>query len=149
MRRILIVFVAIIAASCDKPFISSIPSYPVYLELDLDFEDSALIPLLSYRIYTPQNINQAVEKTGFGGVLVFHGNAAMNAYYAFDVACPHEASRSVAVTVDDDHLYATCPACHTRYDLTSGAANPVDGPGHEQLKPYRVSLVGHLLYVRN
>ncbi|MDR1344218.1 MAG: (2Fe-2S)-binding protein [Tannerellaceae bacterium] len=151
MKRILICLLALIGSSCEKAFISSIPDYPVYLELDLDFEDNALLTPLAYKIYTPQNVNQAVERTGFGGVLVFRGlgNTGTNACYAFDTACPYEASRSVTVGVDDAHLYALCDKCQTKYDLTSGAANPVSGPGREPLKPYRVWSNGNKIYVGN
>ncbi|MDR1356949.1 MAG: (2Fe-2S)-binding protein [Tannerellaceae bacterium] len=150
MKRILLCLLALASSSCEKAFVSSIPDYAVYLELDLDFEDNALLPVLAYKIYTPQNVNQAVEKTGFGGVLVFHGiGAGTNPYHAFDAACPYEANRSITVAVDEDHLYATCPKCQTRYDLASGAGNPVSGPGHEQLKPYRVSVVGNKIRVGN
>ncbi|MDR1259175.1 MAG: (2Fe-2S)-binding protein [Tannerellaceae bacterium] len=146
MKRIFLCLLALIGSSCEKAFISSIPNYPVYLELDLAFEDNVLVPVLAYKIYTPQNVNQAIEKTGFGGVLIFHG---INAYHAFDAACPHEASRTVTVGVDDDHLYAVCPRCQTKYDLTSGVANPVSGPGREQLKPYRVWGSDSKIYVGN
>jgi nitrite reductase/ring-hydroxylating ferredoxin subunit len=146
MKHIFFCLLVLTGSSCEKAFISSIPNYPVYLELDLAFEDNALIPVLAYKIYTPQNVNQAVEKTGFGGVLVFHG---IGAYYAFDTACPHEVSRSVTVDVDNEHLYAVCPRCQTKYDLTSGVANPVSGPGHEQLKSYRVWSNDNKIYVGN
>jgi nitrite reductase/ring-hydroxylating ferredoxin subunit len=145
-RTFLLCLPALCTLSCEKSYLSSIPDYPVYLALDLTFEDKGLLPVSAYKIYTPANINQATEKTGFGGVLVYHG---IDSYYAFDTACPHEANRSVTVEVDDNHLYATCPKCHTQYDLLSGMGNPVSGPGREQLKPYRVRQNGNILYVEN
>jgi nitrite reductase/ring-hydroxylating ferredoxin subunit len=138
---------ALALTACEKAYVSSIPNYPVYLELDLDFEDRDLLPIPSFKIYTSLNINQASEKTGFGGVLVYHG---ADTYYAFDAACPHEASRSITVDVTDESLlYATCPKCGTQYDLMSGAGNPVSGPGKERLKPYNVRLNRNILYVGN
>ncbi|MDR1557487.1 MAG: (2Fe-2S)-binding protein [Tannerellaceae bacterium] len=137
-------------SSCSKAYVSSIPDYPVYLELDLVFEDKDLIPVPAYKIYTPGNINQDVERTGFGGILVYHGlnSAGMDAFYAFDAACPYEASRTTTVSVSDDHLYAVCPQCGSRYELLNGIGNPVEGPGREQLKAYHVSRNGNKIYVQ-
>jgi nitrite reductase/ring-hydroxylating ferredoxin subunit len=151
MKRIALCLLALALNACGKTYISSIPDYPVYLELNLTFEAKNLLPVSAYQIYTPQNIDQAIEKTGFGGVLVYHGigSAGTDAYFAFDAACPHEANRSVTVEVDDNHLYAICPKCHTQYDLMSGSGTPVSGPGREQLKPYRVWVSNNIIYVSN
>jgi nitrite reductase/ring-hydroxylating ferredoxin subunit len=137
-------------SSCNKVYVSSIPDYPVYLELDLTFEDKNILPISAYKIFTPGNVNQAVERTGFGGVLVYHGlnSEGLDAYYAFDTACPYEASRTTTVTVSDDHLYAVCPKCQSRYELLNGIGNPVNGPGYERLKSYHVSGSGSKIYVR-
>jgi nitrite reductase/ring-hydroxylating ferredoxin subunit len=142
---------AFLLSACNKAYISSIPDSPVYLELDLTFEDKDLLPASAYKIFTPQNIGQSVEKTGFGGVLVYHGlsGSGTGAYYAFDIACPYEASRSVTLHVDDDHLHAVCPKCESRYELLFGLGNPVGGPSRERLKPYRVSVSGNKIYVGN
>ncbi|MDR1918280.1 MAG: (2Fe-2S)-binding protein [Tannerellaceae bacterium] len=151
MKRIFFCLLALLLNSCDKTYISSIPHYQVYLELDLTFEDKDLLPTSAYKIFTPQNINQSIEKTGFGGVLVYHGldGSGADAYYAFDRACPHEANRSITVEVDEDHLYALCPKCQSKYELIYGIGNPVSGPAREQLKSYQVLLSGNKVYVRN
>jgi nitrite reductase/ring-hydroxylating ferredoxin subunit len=147
MKHILWGLLVLLTTSCGKAYISSIPDYPVYLRLDLTFEDKDLLPVQAYKIYTQVDVNQATEKTGYGGVLVYHG--INDVYCAFDAACPYEANRSITVEVDDNHLYAVCPKCHTQYDLLSGMGNPESGPGREQLKPYRVWVDGRILYVKN
>ncbi|MDR1937223.1 MAG: (2Fe-2S)-binding protein [Tannerellaceae bacterium] len=152
MKRIFFCLLVFFINSCDKVHISSIPYYQVYLELDLTFEDKDLLPTSAYKIFTsPKNINQSIEKTGFGGVLVYHGldGSGADAYYAFDMACPYEANRSVTVEVDEDHLHAVCPKCRSKYELMFGLGNPVSGPAREQLKPYQVSVSGNKIYVRN
>jgi nitrite reductase/ring-hydroxylating ferredoxin subunit len=151
MRRALFCVLAVLILSCDKPYISSIPDYPVYLELDLDFEDKALKEIQAYHIYTKDNINQDIERTGFGGVLVYHGisDNGMGAYYAFDAACPHEAKRTVTVEVDVDRIYAVCPKCQSKYELLNGIGNRISGPSQEQLKSYQVQTVGSKVYVRS
>jgi nitrite reductase/ring-hydroxylating ferredoxin subunit len=137
--------------SCDKTYISSIPDYPVYLELDLDYEDKALKAIQAYHIYTQKDINQDIERTGFGGVLVYHGisDNGTGAYYAFDAACPHEANRTVTVEVDADRIYAVCPKCQSKYELLNGIGNRISGPSKEQLKAYHVQTVGNKVYVRS
>jgi nitrite reductase/ring-hydroxylating ferredoxin subunit len=151
MKRLLYCLLALALNSCDETYTSSIPYSQVYLELDLTFEDKDLASLSAYKIYTSGNINQSVEKTGFGGVLVYHGisGAGTDAYYAFDTACPHEANRSVTVEVDGEHLHATCPECGSKYDLLFGLGNPVSGPAREELRSYQVVLSGNKIYVRN
>jgi nitrite reductase/ring-hydroxylating ferredoxin subunit len=134
--------------------VSTIPDFPVYLELDLRFEDKNLVPIQAYTVFTPQNINQALEKTGYGGVLVYHGlnNTATTSYYAFDASCPHEASRTTVITVDKDHIYAICPKCGSKYELLNGIGNPVSGPSLQEgyyLKSYHVSVNGDRITVRN
>lgn len=138
--------------SCDKKYISSIPDYPVYLELDLNFEDKDLIPVQAYKIFTSANINQAVERVGYGGVLVYHGlsnTAGTDAYYAFDLSCPHEASRTVTVEVDENSVYAVCPKCGSQFELLNGIGNRISGPTDEYLKSYQVSVSGNRIIVRN
>jgi nitrite reductase/ring-hydroxylating ferredoxin subunit len=151
MKRIFLCLLAFSLYSCGKTYISSIPNYPVYLELNLAYDAKDLLPMQSYKIYTPGNIDQAIEQTGFGGVLVYHGIGAsgMDAWFAFDAACPHEANRSVTVEVDDDHIYAICPKCQTKYELMSGSGRPESGPGREQLKPYHVRVSNNIIYVSN
>ena len=134
--------------NCDTTYRSSIPSAPVYIELNLNYEDADLIPIQAAKFFTRgQNINLAVESAGYGGVLVYH--ALDNNYYAFDAACPHEASPSVIVRMDDDNIHATCRKCQSRYDLSYGNANPVSGPSREALRRYTIMGSGDRLIVRN
>jgi nitrite reductase/ring-hydroxylating ferredoxin subunit len=152
MKRLLIYLFAFLSAgACDKTYVSSIPDYLVYLELDLSFEDNALVAVQGYRIYTQENINSAIESAGFGGVLVYHGisSAGADAYYAFDAACPVEASRSVTIEIDSTGVQAVCPKCQSRYELFYGLGAPVSGPGKEQLRRYNVTVSGNKVYVRN
>jgi nitrite reductase/ring-hydroxylating ferredoxin subunit len=151
--RILVCLLFITISSCDKKYVSNIPDFPVYLELDLRFEDRDLLGVQAYKVLTSKNINQAIEKTGYGGVLVYHGlSTAGTSYYAFDISCPHEATRSVVVEVDDDAIYAVCPKCGSKYHLLNGIGNPVSGPSQQEgyyLKPYTVSTNGDRIIVNN
>jgi len=151
MKRTFLALILFALSACEATQRSSIPDYPVYLELDLTFEDRDLIPIQASKIYTQRNINQAVEQTGYGGVLIYHGinSVGGSAYYAFDAACPNEASSAVTVAVDKDQVYAVCPQCHSQYELLNGIGNPVSGPSKERLKPYNVFQSGQIIYIRN
>lgn len=154
MRRILSLLLVCGSLSCADTIETRIPYRPVNLELDLTYQDKALKAVQAYKLYTQQNIDQANEQTGFGGVLVFHGlsGSGTSAFYAFDAACPHEASASVIVEVDDAAIYAICPRCGSKFELLNGLGNPIEGPCAEEkqaLKPYQVSTNGNKIYIYN
>ncbi|MDR2496120.1 MAG: Rieske 2Fe-2S domain-containing protein [Tannerellaceae bacterium] len=134
--------------ACDTTYRSSIPDSPVYIEVNLDYEDADLIPLQASKFFSRgQNINLAIESAGYGGVLVYH--ALDDNFYAFDAACPHEANPTAIVRIDEDRLHATCPKCESRYDLSYGNGNPVSGPSREALRRYTVVRSGSKLIVRH
>lgn len=151
MKRILACLLLLTVFSCTKTIESGIPYRPVYLELDLTYQDKALKASYASKIYTQKNIDQKVEQTGFGGVLVYHGLSSngTDAYYAFDAACPYEAQSNITVAVDKDGIYAVCPKCGSKYELLNGLANPVEGPAERYLQPYPVTMDGDKIYIRN
>lgn len=139
---------------CTETIDNRLPYRPVNLELDLTYQDKELNGILSHKIYTQQNIDQANEQTGFGGVLVYHGvsSAGTDAFFAFDAACPNESSSSVKVQVDETSIYAICTRCGSKFDLSNGIGNPVEGPcatEKQGLRIYRVDRNGQKLYVHN
>lgn len=150
-KRICLVMGLLATFACSKTYNTSIPSYEVYLELDLTYEDKALKAPYAYKIYDQHNINQMIERTGFGGVLVYHGLSGdgTETYYAFDAACPHEANRDVRVEVDEDGLHFVCPKCNSKFNLQFGGGYRVSGPAEENLKRYQVIMEGNKIYVRN
>jgi nitrite reductase/ring-hydroxylating ferredoxin subunit len=150
--RITVCLLFITISSCDKTYVSNIPDFPVYLEVDLRYEDKDLVPIQAYKIFTSKR--KDIERTGYGGVLVYHGlnNMGSTSYYAFDISCPHEATKSVVVAVDNDKIYAVCPKCGSKYELLNGIGNPISGPSQQEgyyLKPYTVSTNGDRIIVSN
>lgn len=143
-----------ICLSCAKTIETRIPYRPVNLELDLTYQDKALNAIQAHKTYTQQHIDQANERTGFGGVLVFHGlsGSGTDAFYAFDAACPYEASTQVLVEVDDAAVNAVCPKCGSQFELLNGLGNPVAGPSAEEkqaLQRYVVNRDGNKIYIHN
>ncbi|MDR2120401.1 MAG: hypothetical protein LBP64_05955 [Tannerella sp.] len=144
MKRLILLLFLLIPA-CDEP-INPVPDYPVHLELDMTFEDRELRDVPSSKAFTIKNINAATERAGFGGVLVVH--AVDGLFYAFDMACPHEANRSILVAADENTLNAVCPKCGTKYDIAFGTGAP-NGVGRNYLKKYTVINSGTRLTVSN
>lgn len=139
---------------CTEKIEMRIPVRPVYLELDLTYQDKELNAIPSWKIYNQSNVDQAGEYTGFGGVLVYHGLDASggDCFYAFDAACPYEASSGVTLSVDEAGIYAICPKCNSRFELLNGIGNPVEGVAAEarfRLKNYQVERSGGKIYVFN
>lgn len=148
------IVVATVPFGCTETIENRLPYRMVNLELDLTYQDKQLNGVLAHKIYTQQNIDQANEQTGFGGVLVYHGvsSSGMDAFFAFDAACPNEASSNVRVAVDESSIYAICPKCGSKFDLSNGIGNPVEGPcttDKQGLRIYRVDRNGQKLYIHN
>lgn len=147
MKRLFALVLLFSMLSCEKSYESLIPFAAVRLELDIYFQDKVLSPIMGYKIYTQENVDQAGELTGYGGVLVYH--AVDDQYYAFDVACPHEVKRDTKVHVDSDGLYAVCDKCGSKFDLAYGIGNPVSGPSQYALQCYTVMMNGYKIIVTN
>ncbi len=141
-------FLLMLVVACAKTEQNYFPTYPVYLELDLSYEDKDLKSLMSYKkfIYGQTSSLSAVERTGLGGVLVYY---AYDGYHAYDLACPYEVKASVRVDVDDNHIKAICPNCGSEFGIYENAGAVLKGPATQGLKRYNVSVNGNKLYVSN
>lgn len=152
---IFIVFLCI-GYSCDTQYFNTIPDARVYLTLHLDTDayDMKLLSQNSCQIYDKSaktiRVYTEVERTGYGGILVFHGQVnAVDTYFAYDLACPNEANPSVKVAVENT-LFARCPKCKTKYEIWAGVGNPVEGPSKYPLKRYNgLSVNGSMVTIYN
>lgn len=142
--RIFFIAVAMMLASCNESYKSSIP--------DMSFSPVRINMLQAgYSVLRSPGYFISIDdrygyRVGYAGLIVgqssydmdFEGNMV---YYAFDSACPVEADPKVSVTISEDHCHALCPSCKTEYDL-NGGGSPVSGEGKEFLKRYKVERVG-------
>ena len=139
--------------SCDDKIQSSIPDYPIYLQLNLTS---------TYPTFKNSNNNFLLFKSiknlpigcyiGYGGVVVCTGTSLDDSgntqYYAFDMACPYEVKNTTLVYPDSTGLARlVCEKCGTVYDVSFGNGNPISGPSKEFLKRYKASLSGDVLYI--
>lgn len=129
----LLVALALLSSGCkDTTFKSSVPSFPVYLQLNI---------LAEYPHFQPTNTGQYLvfkeprfltDAVGYGGVLIY---IAMDAnYHAYDLTCPHCLNPKTGVKVDG--MFAVCPDCGECYDLSFGYATPTKGKSNEALRQY-------------
>jgi len=130
----LLLFTAI-AFSCEKSYYTSIPDLPAYLELNLE-DLTDLNPSLAYKTFTKPRL--AIDKLGFGGILVINGlgESGLN-LYAYDLACPVEVQSNVRVVPDKSAVTATCPKCGAVFTIATGTGAPQSGTKY-YLKSYRV-----------
>jgi nitrite reductase/ring-hydroxylating ferredoxin subunit len=86
----------------------------------------------------------AVDRIGFGGILVYTGFDGE--YYAFDMSCPYEHQTNVRV-YPNDLGQAVCEGCGSVFDIGYGIGNPSSGKAKEVLKKYKTTLSGDVLYI--
>ena len=135
--------------SCDDTYFSSIPDYPVSLQLNLYINPYNTIKdnPNHYLIFDSKSPNYGgVYGIGYGGVLVTCG-LDLN-YYAYDLSCPYEHKQNVRIK-PNNMGQAVCDSCKTVYDLSYGVGNPVSGKSKEYLKRYKVFLSNGYLNVTN
>lgn len=134
---------ALFLAGCNDNIQSSIPDYPVYLDLNL----TSTYPTFK------NNINQSLaftkriletDRIGYGGILVYVGFDGE--YYAFDMSCPYEVKTNVRV-YPNGLGQAVCEKCGSVYEIGYGGGFPSSGPSKEVLKSYKAMLSGDVLYI--
>lgn len=134
---------ALASAGCNDNVLSSIPDFPVYLELNLTstyptFRNSYNKSLLFKKPVL------ATDRIGYGGILVYTGLDGK--YYAFDMSCPYEAKQSILV-YPNDKGQVVCEGCGSVFDIGYGIGNPSSGKAKETLKRYKTSLPGDVLFI--
>ncbi len=136
-------------ASCDDNYYSSIPDYPVNLQLNLTstyptFKNSTN----QFLLFKTRKFDS--DRIGYGGILVYSGlsldDSGNTQFYAFDMSCPYEVKPDVRV-FPNDRGQAICEKCGSVYDIGFGNGLPSSGPSKEALKRYRTMLSGDYLII--
>ena len=148
MKRLFGLLILLLALSCTKTEHSLFPNYPVYLELDLAYEDKDLKSPMAYKIFIYGQTSglSAVERTGLGGVMVYNG---YDGYCAFDLACPYETKASIRVNVEENHIKAVCPNCGSEFGIYENGGAVLKGPANQGMKRYNVGMNGNKIYISN
>lgn len=141
MKIKLIAFLLLIlTCSCEKNVFDRIPLVQVNLKLNKQTTATGLVPILSHESYvrtlSPSTWKPAgypfieADRTGFGGILVVHG--LPDQMFAFDLACPIEASQQTLIQVTEDGLHAVCPKCNSKYEVAYGSGAPTEGAAKDK-----------------
>lgn len=140
MKRFLSCLLLLLATgACSKYEESNIPYAPVFLNIDLRYEDKDLVGLYKHKSITAPRT--AAERAGYSGVLVICGintTTGGTTYYAFDLCCPHEAKKNIMIEANDAGK-AVCPECGTEYEIGYGTGAPTEGVSRYPLRKYAVS----------
>ena len=129
--------------SCNDNYISSIPDFPVSLELNLTTTYPTFKNSYNKSMTFTKGIT-AVDRIGFGGILVYTGFDGE--YYAFDMSCPYEHQTNVRV-YPNGLGQAVCEGCGSVFEIGYGIGNPSSGKAKEVLKRYKTTLSGDVLYI--
>ncbi len=139
---VLPVVISVTLASCNNKYENtSVPSAVVSFDIDVSLSgsDNQLREGMAgnSKVYTEQS--PAVQSAGYGrygvsGVVVVRG--LDDKLYAFDLCCPHEAKKDIALTVDG--FFAKCRNCGSEFEIGNGTGYVNKGPSKQPLKTYKV-----------
>jgi nitrite reductase/ring-hydroxylating ferredoxin subunit len=139
--------------ACNDQTVSPIPSYPVYLNLNLTVSYPLFRNSIDQILLFEKRINET-DRIGYGGIIVYTGFDG--GYYAFDMSCPYEAKATTKVRprvgangqpeVDGQ---VVCDSCKSVFDISYGFGNPISGKSKQPLKRYKTSLSGDYLTIIN
>ncbi len=137
-------FLLLLSSCNDTVYRSSVPSYPVYLRLNIlaEYPHFVTTNTTSYLTFTKQRY--PMEALGYGGLLIYIGMDGV--YHAYDMACPVCLKRDFPVEVDG--IYARCPLCEEAYDVSYGLGVPTRGKSKEALRQYNATFDGTYLTIR-
>ena len=147
--KILTTYIGLLAAlialltSCNENAISSIPDWPVSLQLNLTAEYPTFKNSVNQHLLFETRVKET-DRVGYGGILVYTGFDEQ--YYAWDMACPYEADKSIKV-YPNGVGEAVCEKCGSIFNISYGFGFPTEGPSKQALKKYRTSLSGDQLFI--
>jgi len=128
---------------CNDNVISSIPDFPVYLQLNLTTTYPTFRNSYNKFLLFKQGV-VVTDRVGYGGILVYTG--LDGGYYAFDMACPYEAKQNIRV-YPNDIGQAICEGCGSVFEIAYGIGYPSKGAAKEALKRYKATLSGDNLII--
>jgi nitrite reductase/ring-hydroxylating ferredoxin subunit len=137
-----LLIISFLIVGCNDNYVSSIPDFPVYLELNLTTTYPNFQSPNQSLIFTKPIM--VTDRIGYGGILVYTGFDGK--YYAFDMSCPYEHQTNVRV-YPNGLGQAVCEGCGSVFDIGYGIGNPSSGKAKEILKRYKTALNGDVLYI--
>lgn len=110
---------------------SSIGDYAVYVKTTYSEYQTLRTPNRAVT-FTTDRVYSTNFQLGFGGVCIFRDiNGSLG---CCDLACPYEKLRTTRLTIKMP--FATCEQCGSKFDLSYGVGNVMNGPSTSILKMY-------------
>ena len=126
-----------------------VPYVPVSYTLKITEEHPHFMIDNGYQTMTITKPRYNYEYIGYCGLLIWVGMDGH--YHAADLCCPNCVNKTKPVTIDG--LYAVCPICEEKFDLSYGFAIPTKGITKYPLRKYQAILnstyTGHTLRITN
>lgn len=144
-KHIWVIIMALVLVGCENKQRNTVPSYPVYMDLNILGEFPHFVPDNGFQTMTFTSRRFETEAIGYSGVLVWVD--MQGRYQAADLCCPVCLKRDIPV--ETDGIFACCPECGERYDLSYGYAVPTQGVSRHALRKFKVSAQGAHLIIRN
>lgn len=149
-KWILIGFIGSLLLGCeDFNNQNPVPYVPVSYTLKITEEYPHFMIDNGYQTMTITKPRYNYEYIGYCGLLIWIGIDGH--YHAADLCCPNCVNKTKPVTIDG--LYAVCPICEEKFDLSYGFAIPTKGITKYPLRKYQAILnstyTGHTLRITN
>ena len=149
-KWILIGFIGSLLLGCeDFNNQNPVPYVPVSYTLKITEEYPHFMIDNGYQTMTITKPRYNYEYIGYCGLLIWIGMDGH--YHAADLCCPNCVNKTKPVTIDG--LYAVCPICEEKFDLSYGFAIPTKGITKYPLRKYQAILnstdTGHTLRITN
>ncbi len=110
---------------------SAIGDYSVYVKTTYSEYQTLRTPNRAVT-YTSDRVYSSNFQLGYGGVCIFRDiNGSLG---CCDLACPYEKLRTTRLTIKMP--FATCEQCGSKFDLSYGVGNVMNGPSTSILKMY-------------
>lgn len=122
--------------SCEKHDDHPVPKVPVNFQIDLHTDPEFIRLAATGNSQPVYSTTLGVFSLGYdnNGLLLYN---AGDEFYAFDLTCPYEMPKSIAIESETTNVLATCPECGTVYVLSSWGSPSTKGPGTWPLQKYR------------
>ena len=145
---LIIGFLPFLLVTCDNSYDSSIPDFPVHLELNLLVSPNTKLKnsVNQFLIIDEKSNLKATDRIGFSGILVYTDFDGK--YRAFDLCCPYEAQRDIKI-MPNEKGEAVCEKCGSVFFIGYGIGNLISGPAKQPLKRYKAIVQGDVLYIYN
>ena len=126
-----------------------VPHVPVSYTMNITSEYPHFVIENGYQTLTITKAKFNYEYVGYAGLLIWIGMDGH--YHVADLCCPNCVNKTKPVTIDG--LYAVCPICEEKFDLSYGFAIPTKGITKYPLRKYQAILnstyTGHTLRITN